>query len=231
MTSEFKSKKGGLHVFALHIGPQLLKWQWDALIVNLPYEERTRILKYKHWQDRQRALLGNVLVRWVIRKFTDVPHVQFARNEVGRPYLAGNDSWYGDFNLSHAGEWIVVALTNQGNVGVDVEKISKLNKDIMVYALSEAEMKAIHQKSKKDQTNFFYELWTMKEAIYKTGLFPNATPQLLDTISLKDKRKDIYTQLFYVDREHPVSICSNRKQLAAKLIVLDRDEFFNTSIC
>lgn len=221
-----KSKKSGLHLFALHIGPQLLKWQWDALILNLPNEEQTRILKYQRWQDRQRVLLGNVLVRWVIRRFTGVRHVQIARNEVGRPYLVGNDSWHGDFNLSHAGEWIVVALTDQGCVGVDVERIGKLNKDIMVYALSEAEMKAIHQKSEKEQTNFFYELWTMKEAIYKTGLFPNATPQLLDTIALKDKGKNIYTQLFYVDREHPVSICSDRKQLPAKLTVLDRDEFF-----
>jgi 4'-phosphopantetheinyl transferase len=225
MMSLYESKKSGLHLFALHIGPQLLKWQWDSLIVNLPNADRNRIVKYKYWQDRQRALLGNILVRWVIKRFTGLRHIHIVRDEVGRPYLDGN-SWNGDFNLSHAGEWIVVALTNQGRVGIDVERIDQFNKDIMAYALSEAELKVILQKSKKDQTHLFYELWTMKEAIYKTGLFPNATPKFLDTIALKEQCKNIYTKLFYLDQNHPVSISWNRKQPLAKLLVLDRDQLF-----
>ncbi len=216
--------KSGLHLFALNIGPQLLKWEWDAFLLNLPNDDRIRILKYKHWKDQQRALLGNVLVRWMIRRFTSVRHVQIARSENGRPYLAGNNSWNGDFNISHSGEWIVVALTNQGHVGVDVERIDHLNEDIMAYAMSEAEIKVINHKTKMDRVTLFYELWTMKEAIYKTGLFPNATPKSLDTVELKGKRKDIYTKLYYVDRKHPVSICWNREQPPAKLTALDRNQ-------
>jgi 4'-phosphopantetheinyl transferase len=225
MMSSSKTIKREVHLFALHIGPQLLQWEWDAFLVNLPYEEQNRILKYKHWQDRQRALLGSALVRWTIRTFTDLQHIQIARDKTGRPYLAGKNHWKGDFNLSQSGEWIVVALTNHGHVGVDVEKIAHLNEDVMAYAMSEAEINLINEKSKLNRINSFYELWTMKEAIYKTGLFPDATPKSLDTVKLTNKHKDVHTQLFYVDSEHPVSICWDQVlPPVTPLIILNRNQ-------
>lgn len=216
--------KSGIRLFALTMGPQLLTWEWNTFLLKIPSDERMRILKYKHWQDRQRALLGNVLVRWMIRAFTDVQHIQIARNKNGRPYLVSKNSWGGDFNLSHSGEWIVAALTEQGRIGVDVEKIKPLHEEVILYALSASEIHVINQKSKIDRVSSFYELWTMKEAIYKTGLFPNATPKSLDTVELKSKHKDIYTQLFYIDPEHPVSICQHQAQPSVQLTILNRDQ-------
>ncbi|WP_342514301.1 4'-phosphopantetheinyl transferase superfamily protein [Sporosarcina sp. FSL K6-1522] len=218
----------GVHVFALKMGPPLSKTQWDALAVHLSTEEQMRVLKHKQWQDRQRALLGNILVRWALQKFTGMQHIHITRNELGRPSLADNNYWNGDFNLSHAGEWIVVALTNQGHVGVDVEKIAELHEDVMVYALAEAELQVIHQRAKSDQIQLFYTYWTMKEALFKTGLFPNATPQTLDTIAANDKRKDIHTQLVYIDQEHPVSICWHGENSSSQLTILDREQFIHS---
>ncbi|UZM99195.1 4'-phosphopantetheinyl transferase superfamily protein [Lysinibacillus sp. MHQ-1] len=56
---------------------------------------------------------------------------------------------------------------------------------------------------------FFYELWTLKEALFKTGLFPHLSPHLLDTIDIKKTRVDLSTQLHYLDQRHPVTICWN----------------------
>lgn len=218
--------KNTVHLYALNIGPQLLEWEWDTFLQNLPNEEQVSVLKYKYWEDRQRTLLGKVLIRWMIRNLTDVRDIQINRNKIGRPYLVGTENWDGDFNLSHSGNWIVAALTNRAHVGVDVEKINHLSEDVMVYAMSEAELTMINQKPQTDRINLFYELWTMKEAIYKTGLFPNATLKSLDTVELKSKRKDIHTQLFYMDREHPVSICWNGKQLPVCLTTLNRNQLF-----
>ncbi|QDQ01126.1 4'-phosphopantetheinyl transferase superfamily protein [Lysinibacillus fusiformis] len=224
MMSRLGTMKSGVHLFMLPIGPQLLQWESEAFLFKLPHEDRLRILRYKHWQDRQRALLGTVLVRWMIREFADIQHAIIARNAMGRPYLANQDSWQGDFNLSHSGEWIVAALTHQGHIGVDVEKIECLNEDVMAYAMSEGEINRINQYSKIDRSKLFYELWTMKEAIYKTGLFPNATPKSLDTVELKSKRKDIFTQSLYVDQQHPITICWDREQSSVKQTILNRNE-------
>ena len=215
----------GVHVFALNMGPPLSLEQWGTLALLLSTEEKMRVLKYKQWQDRQRALLGNVLVRWALQKFTSMQHIHITRNKLGRPSLANHDSWNGDFNLSHAGEWIVVALTNQGHVGVDVEKIAALHEDVMAYALAEAELQVIRQMTKPDRVQLFYAYWTMKEALFKTGLFPNATPQTLDTIAVRDKRQDIHTRLVYVDQEHPVSICWDGEDSSSHLTILDREQF------
>ena len=219
-----KSKNGnrGIHLFALKLGPRLVQYEWETFLSALPNEERERIMNYTHWQNRQRALLGNVLVRWMIRRFTDVQPIQIERNDSGRPYLAGNANWQGDFNLSHSGEWIAAALITHGRVGIDVEEINQLNEELMAFALSEAECNTINEKSGMDKVNLFYEFWTKKEAIYKTGLFPDATPQSLDTVLSLQKCKDIYTQLFYVDSQHPVSICWNTEMPFPELMILNR---------
>jgi 4'-phosphopantetheinyl transferase len=160
----------------------------------------------------------------MLHKFTDVQHISIRRNLNGRPYISDNVCRKGDFNLSHSGNWIVAALTHHGRIGVDVEKIGPLNEELLTYALSETELEMIHQQSPVDQVKTFYELWTTKEAIYKTGLVPDATPQSLDTIEWKEKQNNLHTQLLYIDPEHPVTVCSDQKLPSFELTILNRGQ-------
>lgn len=188
-------------LFAVRLGEPLTEREWK---VSLPVEDQIRIMKYRNWQDRQRALLGTVLVRSCLNE-----DFRIVRDESGRPFVDGN--WGGDFNLSHSGEWIVTAITNTGRIGIDVEKIGQLHKDVMAYALTEAELKMDRN---------FYEVWTMKEAAYKTGLFPEATPQSLDVTQIKG----VSMKQFYIDPDHPVTVCWNDGMPSDKITVLDRKE-------
>ncbi|KOS62276.1 4'-phosphopantetheinyl transferase superfamily protein [Lysinibacillus agricola] len=219
----------GIHVFALPLGSQLEKSEWDKLFNHVPYDDQLRILKYKHWQDRQRALLGTMLVRWSIRHLTDARHIQIARNEYGRPYAIRNDSWRSDFNLSHSGEWIVVALTNEGLVGIDIEKIKPVTEDVMLYAMSQAELAMLRKQPELEQLHLFYEFWTMKEALYKTSLLPNTEPHLLDTIEIKDKYQDIQTQVIYIDKLHPMSICWNSEHSHMNITILNKHQLIHVT--
>ncbi|MCG7334326.1 4'-phosphopantetheinyl transferase superfamily protein [Sporosarcina sp. ACRSM] len=208
-------------LFVLPLGPKCTQSEIATLLSSLPNEEQERISNYKHWQDRQRTLLGSVLVRWMLHKFTDMQHLFMKRNDNGRPYIADNICWNGDFNLSHSGNWIVAALTHHGHIGVDVEKIGPLNEELLTYALSETELEMIHQQSPVNQVKTFFELWTTKEAIYKTGLVPDATPQPLDTMEWMDK---LYTQSLYIDPDHPVTVCLDQKPPSMELTILDRSQ-------
>ncbi|MFJ7732750.1 4'-phosphopantetheinyl transferase family protein [Lysinibacillus sp. NPDC097231] len=212
------------HIFALPIGPQLKKSERDMFLSSLSNDEQLRIVKYKHWKDQQRALLGSILVRWSIQHLTDVQHIQIARDKQGRPYMIGNDSWKGDFNLSHSGEWIVVALTHEGSVGIDVEKIKLVSDDVMRFAMSQDELQILQQHAELEQLKLFYEFWTMKEALFKTGLLPITAPHLLNTIAIRDTYKDFQTQLIYLDKLHPVSICWSQKQLQVDVTILNKQE-------
>ncbi len=216
--------KSEIQLFALPLGPKCSQSEWATLLSPLPKEEQERISAYRHQENRQRTLLGSVLVRSMLHRFTDLQHISIRRNENNRPYLADNLYWKGDFNLSHSGNWIIAALTHHGHVGVDVEKIGPLNEELLAYALSKTERKMIHEQTPVDQVKTFYELWTTKEAIYKTGLVPDATPQSLDTIEWKEKQNNLQTQLLYIDLEHPVTVCSDQKLPSVELTILNRDQ-------
>lgn len=197
-----------VHVYLLPLGPIIQQSEKELYVSHIPSEEKARIAKYQHWQDQQRALLGRALLQWLLKKYVTVEKVDIVRTETGRPYVARTDiSWQGDFNLSHSGEWIVAAITNAGRVGADVEKIGKLNEDILPYVLSEKELISIKQLSDVERTKRFYELWTMKESIYKTGIFQDLTLDSIDTVVFK--KKNIETATFYVDEHHPVSVSWN----------------------
>ncbi|WP_445669178.1 4'-phosphopantetheinyl transferase family protein [Lysinibacillus sp. FSL R7-0073] len=209
-----------IQIFALPLGGQLTSEEWNAFNKMLPSHVQSNIRQYKQWQDRQRALLGNMLIRWALLPFMDKAVFHITQDIYGRPNVASHQHWEGDFNLSHSGDWIVLALTTNGRVGIDVEEIKPVNKDIMHYALSNQEFQmALHQP-----LHVFYELWTLKEALFKTGLFPNLSPHLLDTTVIKRTRADLSTQLLYLDQRHPVTICWNNSSTNVKLTTLNRHQ-------
>ena len=82
--------------------------------------------EYRHWHEirqpgRQREyLLGRILLRRLLAERLGCPPdtLVFRTSEHGKPTLVSHD-W--QFNLSHSGDWLVLALCQQGPLGVDVE--------------------------------------------------------------------------------------------------------------
>lgn len=71
------------------------------------------------------------------------------------------------FNLSHSGDWIVLATASHGQVGVDIETI-----DPTFPALEIAEEFFLLEERRwirkgADPTLRFFQLWTAKEALMK----------------------------------------------------------------
>lgn len=225
MMTNKRLNRNGLHVFAVQIGPRIADPEWNELLSQIDDEERARIMQYRNWKDRQRALIGHILIKWSLVRFCN-GHVEYPiiRNENGRPYIAGCNKWSGDFNISHSGDWVVLAIAEKGKVGIDIEKLGNVSEEVMEHVLTQAELRMISEEPENYGRNLFYEVWTMKEAIYKTGLYPNATPESLDIIQLTQKNSDIYTQFFYVDAAHPVSVCWDHGVPPDKISVLERND-------
>ena len=85
-----------------------------------------------------------------------------ARTDVGKPYFVSSD-W--QFNISHSGGYVAVALSDEGAVGIDVEtaditadKAQKLAKRFF----TESEQCAVAADSSE-----FCRLWSKKEAAAK----------------------------------------------------------------
>lgn len=208
-----------VYLFALPLGQQLVQAEWDMLFYQLSQPDQQRILKYKHWQARQRALLGDTLIRWALQRVLGYHRIQIKRDANGRPYII-NDQWEGDMNLSHSGKWIVVALTTNGRIGVDVEEIIQLSEEVIFSAMTQIELDIFYSKANPNRLQAFYELW-IKEAIFKTGLFLNSSPHLIDTSTINN---NLITRLVYLDKQHSVSICWDSMHAHSTAIILNRNQ-------
>lgn len=187
-------------------------------LARLPAQEQQRILQYKRIEDRQRALLGMLTVNHMFQQYKpDLDMMKwYRRDQRGRPYIEASSGWQGDFTISHAGKWIVCAMTDKGRVGVDVEEIQPLDFATVFACLSREEFTLLLQQTGANRWVFFYEKWTQKEAIGKaigTGL---VTPASLLTIEEAKNRWRIYH--YRIDEAHIACLCASEGNLPERVM-------------
>lgn len=92
--------------------------------------------------------------------------LRFLKRENGKPYL---ESGYLFFNVSHSRGWAAIAISREGEVGVDLEESSKILSfpDLASQFFSRAEGEMLFSLSEDKQRELFYRLWTRKEAFLK----------------------------------------------------------------
>jgi len=126
-------------------------------------QDQAAVMKYERWQDRESHLIGRLLWDLALENQEYVQAKQIELSEYGRPVWPIAN---GDANLSHSGEWVVLAFTDCGSIGVDVEKKVPHNIDEFQSGFSRIEWDMI-TTSGADMLESFYALWTQKEAILK----------------------------------------------------------------
>lgn len=136
----------------------------------LPVSERKRYSRLLTPEDRARGLLGRVMLRTVLSCHAHMHPVQwrFERSASGKPRLLNPESsMY--FNMAHSHNQIIVAVSESGAVGIDIEYMQP-GRDPMAIArryFSEEEYAALAKLPSFSRRERFYELWTLKEAWIK----------------------------------------------------------------
>lgn len=137
----------------------------------LSAEERARAVRFRRPGDRKRWEWSRIKLRQVLGSCIRVPasDIVFATAENGKPSLANADICCPHFNLSHAGDVLVVAVSNDYPVGIDVEQVKQLGNldEVARYSLSQDEYKRFQDAPVQDRTSLFYYYWTQKEAVLK----------------------------------------------------------------
>ena len=153
-----------IHIWGVHV-PDMLN-QLDALHAVLSTGEQQKAARFRRNADRQSSIAARGALRILLGGYAEVPaaEIQFQYSEHGKPYVAG----FGiDFNVSHSGEWVVLAFGRNRNIGVDVEQI-KWDMDVAAVAdrFFAAEEGAQINGAADPHTTFF-QLWARKEAYVK----------------------------------------------------------------
>ena len=162
------------------IGLWLLRDQWinDAVLQKgcgnyLTTEEIAKSEKFHFDKHRKQYLATRILVRCVLSLYEhSVPPGDwtFLKNEFGRPYIA-NTEYSGTlfFNISHTENIVVLAVSKIEKMGIDIEWIARKRKflDLAERFFSETEARELALLPQAEQTDRFYEIWTLKEAYIK----------------------------------------------------------------
>lgn len=152
----------------------------DEIIAGSSYvqpEEKERISRYVFQDDAKSSLIGRLMIRKFVHLFSSIPYdeIRFGRDDRGKPYLLGAGDIPISFNISHQGDFVVLAGNTKRNIGVDTMKIEPpVNKNIpeffrlMRRQFSDEEWKAVYSFSTEmEQIACFYRLWCLKESYVK----------------------------------------------------------------
>ena len=123
----------------------------NEIFNDLPYlleEDYINANKYKMEEDKKQHLIS----AYFKRKYMP----DYILNSYGKPI--SNNTFV---NISHSYNMVVVGISSNNEIGIDIEKIRDASDSLKKYISSEEELNYI----KDDKT--FYEIWTSKEAITK----------------------------------------------------------------
>jgi 4'-phosphopantetheinyl transferase len=132
-------------------------------------DERARAARFVFSRDRRRFIAAHSWVRVVLGRCLDrdPASLRFATGPRGKPHLV-DPPLDVRFNLSHAGERALLALTLGRNIGVDVEQ--ERSTELLALArrfLAPAEAHVLEGLAASDQRATFFRCWTRKEAFVK----------------------------------------------------------------
>ena len=120
-----------------------------TLLEKVNESQKEKAMKYKNELDQVRSLASSYLVN----KLSKEP---LLFNDMGKPFFEKGPS----FNVSHSGQYIVMAVSNK-DIGVDIEENKEKDMSSLIRIFNEAEAKMI-----KEHADFYY-LWCAKESLIK----------------------------------------------------------------
>ncbi|WP_114968055.1 4'-phosphopantetheinyl transferase family protein [Rhodoferax ferrireducens] len=153
----------GVSVWRLELAFQ--KGGLNELLTRLNGEERARCLRYRQPADRIRFATTRVILRRMLAERLRIPldEIKLDIDSFGKPRLANRDALF--FNLSHSGNFALIALSAHQPVGVDIEAATTaLDFNSLHASLTPAERRYCDESA--DEKAFF-RVWSGKEAVLK----------------------------------------------------------------
>jgi 4'-phosphopantetheinyl transferase len=161
-------------------------------------DERERADRYRFEPDQRRSIISRGYLRLLLGKILDLPPdaLRFEYDDFGKPWLVPAQGLL-QFNVSHSGNLILIAIARGRAVGIDVEKIrTDFEMDrVAARFFSANEREKLASISGYDRWEAFFTCWTRKEAYLKAkgvglsmpldqfdvSFLPNEEARLLET--------------------------------------------------
>lgn len=151
---------------ATNISPELLACA--ATLLN--EEESRRVATFRFEADRRLSLIARAALRALLGRYLGrAPRaLRFVGGPQGKPALTTGEL---EFNVSHSGGHVAVAISGGGAVGVDIEAV-RATSDIIHLAgrfFSPREAESVRTATDDERAACFFAYWTAKESVIKAA--------------------------------------------------------------
>ena len=155
--------------------PQLYK----RFLAETSQERKEKISRFRFEKNRLLSLGAEVLLRRALREaghFTGtqetappqnghpLKELVYAYGNKGKPYLPDLPDFH--FNWSHAGEYVMLAVSDR-EVGCDVEEIRPIELKLPRFALEPREYEQVAACEGAERDELFFRYWVLKESYMK----------------------------------------------------------------
>ena len=183
----------------------------------LPIISQQEFERAQQFRKNQRHFIATrALLRQVLARYAGIApeKLLFSRSLDGKPFLTNSLAPI-YFNLTHSGRFAALAITAQGELGIDIETARKRSYlEIAERFFHADEVKQLNICEKVQEQKLFYRLWTLKEAFFKatgTGISTGLdnvcfyfndnkiTAHFSETLQLKESGWQFYQQYISVD--------------------------------
>lgn len=189
----------------------------NNLTTVLNAEELQRAHRYHFALHRNRFIVARAMLRKILSLYLMISpqEISFSLGEHGKPYLTNNELNI-RFNLSHSHDMAIYAITQQNEVGIDIEKIEKNYKEeVAKRFFSAQEYLTLTQLPPDQQILAFYHLWARKEAIIKVlgkNIYHSTRDFSLDWQQSHEKinfsAQEIYLQGYHIAGQYVAALAS-----------------------
>ena len=140
--------KNIVNIYVIH--SKIVKDNFSLLLNYIDQNRREKSLKYIYEKDK----LLSIGSSYLLKKYLNNGQIKETPN--GKPYIENGPL----FNLSHSGEYSVLAIHPLKEIGVDIERIDINKLDAIKYTLSEEEKNELNPET-------LFRMWSNKESLIK----------------------------------------------------------------
>ena len=134
--------------------PESLSRRWRVACCP---DRRAQAARLKLPEDQARCLAAG----WLLSRIA--PGKEY-KDALGRPGLADQPGQH--ISLTHSGDWVGCAAHDQA-VGIDVERVEAADEGMARTFMSGPELARYSRLAEPERTEFFFRIWTAKEAWLK----------------------------------------------------------------
>lgn len=138
----------------------------ETLLHYLPEAGKLRVRDRQNLTSKMHTVAGELLARYSVGHYMkkSEQEINLVFGEKGKPHIGNLSDIH--FNISHSGHYVVCAVAPV-EIGIDVERIRKVNLRIAERFFSPSEINDLMACDEEYRMQYFITLWTIKESYLK----------------------------------------------------------------